>query len=417
MTGVLTMSEKERFCMKLLTQVQQGKMTYREAADHLAVSERHVYRLMQRYRHDGDAGLIHRLRGKPSNRGHGANKRMHIVGLYRQHYADYGPTLFAEQLLSAHSIAVDHETVRRWLRAEGIMHFERRRRKHRRKRQRRSAIGELVQFDGSPHDWFEGRGAPCCLLSAVDDASSRIFLRFVPSENSADVLATLHAYCERYGIPKALYCDHGSVFYAAGKLTDLGRAMKTLGVEMIYAHSPQAKGRVERGNRTHQDRLIKALRRKNISTMAEANHYLNAEYLHEHNTHFACTEGLPDVHRSSTGYDLTNIFCFQTERHVRYDFTITLDGQYMQLERSEAPLPPPRGIVTVRQWLDGSLHIFWREQELCFTPLKNKPRPRKRVQRTPAADHPWRHKPIGRAKHREGTPLALRAPSVPSHST
>lgn len=411
------MSTEERYRLKLLSQVQQRQLTYREAAEHLEVSERHVYRLMRRYQAEGDAGLIHRLRGKPSNRGQRHSLRHHVIGLYRQQYGDYGPTLFAEQLLSAHSIALDHETVRRWLRNDGITHFERRRRKHRRKRERRSAIGELVQFDGSPHDWFEGRGAPCCLLHAIDDASGRIFMHFAPSENSADVLATLRQYCERFGIPKALYIDHGSVFYAENKLTDVGRAMKTLGVEMIFANSPQAKGRVERGNRTQQDRLIKALRRKNISCIAQANQYLKAEYLQEHNERFAHTEGLPDVHRSCVGYDLTNIFCFQTERCVRHDFTITLDGEYIQLERSDTPLPPPRHSVTVRRWLDGSLHLFWHEQELCFTELKHKPRPRKRLHVKPAADHPWRHKQVGRAKPRDGTPVALRAPSVPSHTT
>lgn len=417
MTGVLTMTSNERYRMKLLTQVRAGQMTYREAAEHLRLSERHVHRLMRRYQRDGDGGLIHRLRGKPSNRGHGASRRAQVIGLYRQQYADYGPTLFAEQLLVAHGIALDHETARRWLRADGITHFERRRRTHRRKRERRSAIGALIQFDGSPHDWFEGRGAPCCLLDAVDDASGRTCSRFVPSENSADVLATLRQYCERYGIPKALYLDHGSVFYAPGKLTDVGRALKTLGVEMIFAHSPQAKGRVERNHRTHQDRLLKALRRENISTIAAANQYLDAHYLREHNERFATTEGLPDVHRSCEGYDLTNIFCFQTERHVHHDFTIVLGGQYIQLERSATPLPPPRTIVTVRRWLDGTLHMFWREQELTFTLLEHKPRPKPRAPSKPAPDHPWRHKPIGRAKRSEGTPVALRAPSVPSLST
>jgi transposase len=411
------MNEKERYRLKLLAQVQHRQMSYREAAEHLGLSERHVYRLMRRYQRDGDAGLIHGLRGKPSNRGHGSSRRSHVVGLYRQQYADYGPTLFAEQLVAAHSIAVDHETVRRWLRADGITHFERRRRTHRRQRERRSAMGELVQFDGSPHDWFEGRGPACCLLNAVDDASSRTFLQFAPSENTADVLATLRSYCERFGIPKALYVDHGSVFYARGKLTDVGRALRTLGVEMIFAHSPQAKGRVERNNRTQQDRLLKALRRNNISTIADANRFLATEYLGTYNEHFAHTEGLPDVHRSCEGYDLTNIFCFQTERCVRHDFTITLEGQYIQLERSEAPLPPPRQTVTVRRWLDGTLHIFWREHELRFTRLKQKPRPHARVPRKPAADHPWRRKPVGRAKLSEGTPVALRAPSVPSPST
>lgn len=413
MNGVLTMTTEERFRLKLLTQVQQRQMTHREAAEHLHVSERHLYRLMHRYLAEGDAGLIHRLRGKPSNRGHRQAIRQHVLGLYRQQYDDYGPTLFVEQLLTAHSIAIDHETARRWLRSDGITHFERRHRCHRRKRERRSAIGELVQFDGSPHDWFEGRGAPCCLLQAIDDASGRIFVRFVPSENSADVLATLRTYCERFGIPKALYTDHGSVFYAKDKLTDVGCALKTLGVEMIFAHSPQAKGRVERGNRTQQDRLIKALRRKDIGAIGPANQYLDDEYLAEHNERFANTNGLPDVHRPCNGYDLNNIFCFQTQRHVRHDFTITLEAQYIQLERSDAAMPPPRQVVTVRRWLDGSLHILWREQELCFTLLQHKPQPKHHLHPTPAPDHPWRRSGIGPRKRSGGTPVALRAPSAP----
>jgi hypothetical protein len=243
-------------------------------------------------------------------------------------------------------------------------------------------------------------------------------MRFVPSENTADVLATLRSYCERFGIPKALYTDHGSVFYTENKLTDVGRAMATLGVEMIFANSPQAKGRVERGNRTHQDRLIKALRRRGITTTAQANRYLDTTYLDDHNARFASCENLPDVHRPCQGYDLTNIFCFQTERQIHNDYTITLEGTYVQLKRSETPLPPPRQYVTVRRWLDGSLHIFWKELELDFSVLKTKPRSHDRPHAPPSPDHPWRHIRLGRnRRQRSGvTPVALRAPSVTPHN-
>lgn len=219
-------------------------------------------------------------------------------------------------LVQYHSISVDHETVRRWLMASGGTNVQRKKRPHRRKRERRSAIGELLQFDGSHHDWFEGRGPSCCLLHAIDDASGRTFLRLAPSENTHDSLSMLRKYCERYGIPRAVYTDRGSVFYAENKLTDVGRALKTLGVELIFANSPQAEGRVERGNRTHQDRLIKALRRENISTIYEANQYLDSVYIDEHNNNFSSSDSLPDIHRPVEGYDLTNIFCYQTERYV-----------------------------------------------------------------------------------------------------
>jgi hypothetical protein len=247
---------------------------------------------------------------------------------------------------------------------------------------------------------FEGRGPKCTLLQAIDDASSRIFLRFAPSENTADVLRMLWAYCERYGIPKALYTDHDQVYYAEHSLTDVGRAMRELGVEMIFANSPQAKGRVERGNRTHQDRLIKALRREQISTISDANHFLEKEYLKEHNAHFAPIDGLPDVHRPTVGYDLKNIFCHQTRRVVRHDYTISLDGVFVQLERSAVPLPPPRQYVTVRRHLDDSLHITWKEQELQYTPLVKKPK-KEYYHATPSKDHPWRLQTMSFKKKRK----------------
>ena len=193
MKGILIMSPKERHRLKILVQIEKRQMTYREAAEDLDLSERHVYRLMQRYHKQGDGGLIHRLRGTPSNRGYGDRIRTRVLTLHKRQYPDYGPTLLGEMLTTYHKLQIDHETLRRWLRSAGRNHFERRKRPHRRKRERRSAIGALVQFDGSPHDWFEGRGPACCLLHAIDDASGRTFMRFVPSENTADVLATLRA--------------------------------------------------------------------------------------------------------------------------------------------------------------------------------------------------------------------------------
>lgn len=398
MNEILTMTHNEQERLKVFSQVDENLLTYTEAATLLDVSERQFYRLIKRYHEHGNTAVVHGLRGKPSNHGFPEDKRAHVLKVYRAQFGDYGPTLYAEVLVDEHNIRVDHETIRRWLLHDGIENFTRKKRPHRKKRERRSAIGELIQFDGSPHDWFEGRGPVCCLLHAIDDASGRAFLRFVPSENSADTLRTLRAYIERYGIPKALYTDRGSVFYAEKKLTDVGRAMELLGVQMIFANSPQAKGRVERGNRTHQDRLVKALRQAGISTIADANHFLEESYLDDHNARFACTEGLADIHHSAEGVNLTNIFCFQTQRQVHNDYTITLEGQYIQLEKSEVPLPLPKQYVTVRRWLDGSLHIVWKTDELLFTQLARKPRRLPVPPRKPPPDHPWRLKPIGRAK-------------------
>lgn len=223
-------------------------------------------------------------------------------------------------------------------------------------------------------------------------------MRFAESENARDILLTLQRYVEQYGIPREFYCDHGSVFYAENTPTDLGLALTKLGVTIIYAHSPQAKDRVERSNRTHQDRLIKALRRERISTITQANHYLETSYLDLHNHRFAHTDGLSDVHRSPVGLDLDNIFCFETTRQVHNDYTITLDAQFVQLLRSDNPLPPPKANVIVRRWLDSSLHIFWNDLELLYAALSSKPKPKSRLPHTPAHDHPWRRTVIGKAR-------------------
>ena len=399
MESILKMSAKERDRLTILTQVCEGHLTVADAAELLSISERQTYRILQRFRAEGAKGLLHRLRGHPSNRGYDKTVRQRVVQLYWQDYRDYGPTLFSEKLMEHHRLQINHETVRRWLMANGGTNLQRKKRLHRKKRPRRSAIGELVQFDGSDHDWFEGRGPSCVLLHAIDDASNQSFLRFAPSEDTANALATLRAYCERYGIPRALYTDYDSVYYADKTLTDVGRAMQTLGLELIYASSPQAKGRVERGNRTHQDRLVKELRERGISTIAEANRFLAAEYLDKHNQHFAVTENLADVHRSIEGYHMDNIFCFQTERHVRNDYTISLGGQYIQLLRGTEPLPFPRHSVTVRRYLDDTVHIFWKDLELSFEILDHQPIPKPRTIVHPAATHPWRRSLIGKARY------------------
>lgn len=400
MGEILTMSRKELDRLKIIEQIEQRKLTVEEASEVLSVSQRQIYRILSRYKKEKEEGLIHKLRGKESNRGYGQDKKKEVIKIYRDEYDDYGPTLFGQKLLEHHSIKIDHETLRRWMRSEAITTSLRKKRPHRKKRTRRSAIGEMIQFDGSIHDWFEGRGPECCLLCAVDDASGRVFMRFSPSENSYDVLRTLELYCRRFGIPRAIYTDHGSCYYAEDSLTDVARAMGVLGVKMIYANSPQAKGRVERGNRTHQDRLVKALRREGISTISEANRFLDEVYLNDHNERFAVTDGLADIHRSSEGYDLKNIFCFQTNRRLRNDYTINLSGGYVQLLIGEVPLPLPKSWITVRRWLDDSLHIFYKDEELSFKVLNSKPK--KKVNKAkikPKGDHPWRQWNIGKGKY------------------
>jgi transposase len=399
MQKTLTMSAKELERLKILQRIETSNLTYVEAAELMHISERHLYRIVKRYKTESDAGLIHKLRGRTSNRGYSPALQDSVISLYREKYSDYGPTLFCEMVYTELNINLNDETVRKWLLREGLWKPMRKGRKHRKKRVRRGAIGSLIQLDGSHHKWLEDRGPECCLIVFIDDASGRVFLRFAPSENTRDILSALRLYIERFGIPRAIYNDFGGVFYAKNnKDTDFARALKTLNIEPIFAHSPQAKGRVERSNRTHQDRLIKALRRENIATIEEANSFLDHVYIDEHNRHFARCDGLADVHRSFEGIDLDNIVCFQTKRCVHNDYTIRLENQPIQLLPGEALLPPPRTYVRVNRWLDGSIHIFWKENELNYDVIDKEPKPKQRFVRPPAQNHPWRHMRVGRGR-------------------
>jgi len=412
MTETVTMSYREREQLKVISRIEAGELTVAEAAESIHLTERQMYRLLRRYRQEGDRGLIHRLRGRRSNLAYESDVRTTAVRLYRELYSDYGPTLFAEKLEFYHDLKISRQTATRWLIQESLWSGSRKKRPHRKKRQRRDCIGSLIQFDGSPHDWFEGRAPACCLLVAIDDASGRVMLRFAPSEDTYSVLSFWRDYVKRFGIPAEVYTDHGSVYYDPNNpkhLTPFGQAMKRLGIHCIYAHSPQAKGRVERSNRTHQDRLIKYLREQTVSSIDEANRLLESFFTDDHNRRFAHTDGLTDIHRSAVGIDLNNVFCLQDTRQVHNDWTITLNTQFIQLLRSEAPLPPPRSNVIVRLWLDGSLHIFWNEHELNFSKISAKPRPPSPALRHPAAIHPWFSKSVGgkRAQRRRAKALDL----------
>lgn len=397
--NLLTMSRKEINRLKVLESLTQKEMTVRSASEALGLSERQIYRIKSRYSNQGADGIIHRSRGKPSNRGYSIELKNEVIRLYRKYYKDFGPTFFTEKLQEYHNVKLDHETVRRYLRANGEITATRRSRGHRKKRERKSAIGEMLQFDGSPHDWFEGRGEACSLLHAVDDASGRVYLRFAKSENTKDVLFALRQYVELNGVPHSIYTDRYGVYYSEQKKTDYQKAMEKLSVRCIYANSPQAKGRVERGNRTLQDRLVKEMRLKGISTINAANKFLVDEFMANYNQKFALKEKLPDIHNEINGLDLDNVFCFEQERQVRNDYTITLNGRYIQLEKSEVSLPMPKQNVTLRKYLDGSFHIFYEEEELTFRLLKGKPKKKQKVKLHPPQEHPWRNIKFGKARY------------------
>lgn len=237
---LLTMSQKERKRIKVLDQKTEGKLTVKEASGIMRISERQTYRLLSRYKAEGDRGIIHRLRGKLSNRGYPKQIKQKAIEIYWKRYRDFGPTLFSEKLKEYEKIEINHETLRRWMRSSGIITSERKKRSHRKKRERRQAIGEMLQFDGSHHDWFESRGLVCCLLHAIDDASSKVFIRFSESENTESVLRVLKEYCQQNGIHNSIYIDRYGVYYAEKQKTDFQLAMDKLSVETIYANLPTA---------------------------------------------------------------------------------------------------------------------------------------------------------------------------------
>jgi hypothetical protein len=325
--------------------------------------------------------VVHHSRGGHSGRGYPLKVRNEVVRLYRSKYNDYGPTLFSEILTEKYGHRIHRETLRRWLLDFGLWKREesgRKRSKHRRARPKRVAFGEMLQLDGSFHNWFEGRNADLpevTLLVLIDDATGRVLLRFSQGETTQGVFELLKKHCTRFGIPKSIYTDYGSVYYTEGGTTQYERAMKDLGVEVIYAKSPQAKGRVERVNRTLQDRLLKELREVNISTIEDANRFLDEVYTSKFNRQFAkMLGGFADVHRSTKGFDLDRVFAIEDERVVRNDNTVVIDTVRWQIEKPNAEdrylAPLPGASVETRIYLDGSVHIFDGETELRVTQVK-----------------------------------------------
>jgi hypothetical protein len=389
--------------MKILDQVERGKMTRTEAARILKVTDRHLYRLLARHRGLGDAGLVHGLRGKCSNFAWPSHIKAQVLDYASTLYDDYGPTLLVETLTKLHQLDIGVETARQWLLTSGDRERVRTRRKHRLRRARRAAIGELLQVDGSLHHWFGPEHPPCWLLVTVDDASGRVYARFVTAESIDEVLRVLLDYVRRYGLPRAVYTDKGSAYVGSDQtLTDVGRVLGVLGIECITAHSPQAKGRVERANGTLQDRLVKELRRLGITTPADGDRFLLESYLDDFNARFMVGGDLPDVHRPVEGLDLKNIFCREVTRVVANDFTLSYYGECLQIFNGPTPMPAPRGHVIIRRWLDGTVHVFWRGYELRSGPFVDTPRRSRRVP-VPREDHPWKQKRLGKTKRQRAT--------------
>lgn len=374
----LRMSRKERDRIKLIVHVDAGKLKQSEAAEMLGMSERQLRRVISRHREQGDAGLVHRLRGRASNRRIDARLRAQAVRLIREHYGDFGPTLAAEYLEERHGIKVSRETVRTWMKQVHLWAGSRKERPHRRRRPRRPCFGDLVQMDTSEHDWFEGRGESALLIGMIDDACNWRMLRFFSSDSTETNMAMIGRWIERHGRPQSLYTDWASHFKQTPKRgqhriepTQIERALKELGIGLIAARSPQAKGRVERMFGILQDRLVKALRIEGIKTIEAANRFLDEHFIDQINKRFSVTpEKATDVHQSIEGLDLDAILSVQHQRSVARDYTVQFASQVYQIEKGEIT----RGLnnptrVRIEERLDGSLRIRWGDRYLKYRRL------------------------------------------------
>lgn len=383
MEGILEMSAKERKRMKVLERVKEKKLSLKAAAILLALSYRQTVRVYGRYRMKGDEGLVHLGRGKRANNAYDEKLRRKILDRYRSHYEGFGPTLAAEKLCEE-GMKVDHNTLWRWLLQEGLWKRCRKSNPYRQRRERKKHFGEMLQLDGSHHSWFEDRGNPCCLMNLVDDATGITLSILVEQETTEAAMKLLWAWIRRYGIPYSIYCDRKSVYITEREptleeqlagvepLTVFGRACQKLGILIITAYSPQAKGRVERNHGVYQDRFVKELRLRGINTVAAASTLLKSGFSDGLNRRFAKQPAsTEDFHVPILdGTNLRAVFCYEVERTISRDWVVQNDCRRFQILLEAKPRPRAGSKVVVALWLDGSIHILSKGKEILFEEIE-----------------------------------------------
>ena len=373
---VVSMSEKEFSRLSVLMDVEGGRLRIDDAVQLLGLQRRHVFRLLKGLRTEGAASLASKRRGKPSNNKLPAGVRDLTMGIIRAHYVDFGPTLAAEKLAERHGCLVSRETLRKWMIEDGLW----RDRKHRlppvhQPRRRRERVGELVQIDGSQHYWFENRGPECTLIVYIDDATSRIqHAAFVPSESTFDYMRETRAYIERHGRPITFYSDKHAIFRvnnreAAGGdgMTQFGRALNELNIDILCANSPQAKGRVERSFGTLQDRLVKELRLGGISDVSGANAFLPG-FIAQYNARFEKPPHSDEnAHRPvSDAHPLEDVFAWKEERTLTKNLTVQYDKVLFLLEPNALTRSLARQRVTIVDYPDGRIAIRHKGRDLPY---------------------------------------------------
>lgn len=416
--GLLTMSTDELARLSVVQKIVDKNLTQVLAAQQLGLTDRQIRRLVKSYKLYGVEGLVSKQRGQSRKSKYSDDKIADIKKLVSWHYYDFGPKFAAEKLAEKHGIPISKETLRQWMIDWGLWEAKRQKQaKIHPQRARRDCFGELAQIDGSPHDWFEGRGPKCCLLVAIDDATSRLCsLHFEPTETTAGYFRLMYKYINAHGIPLATYSDRHGIFRinlpTAGEETEtqFGRAAGQLGVEVICAYSPEAKGRVERANKTLQDRLVKEMRLLGISDIGAANAYLPM-FLEEHNNRFAVeARSSEDAHRKDlpTDEEMNLIFSYQEERTLSKNLELSYENVIYQIKTNTKGYRLRHSMVTVCKDLNDVITLVCRGKILDYTcherakhnaaivdtkqlgakvdSIKNNAKTH-----TPAANHPWRH--------------------------
>ncbi len=398
------MSLVERIRLDAMKRIKRGELTVVSAAELMELSLRQARRVWKRFKTEADAGLVHRLRGRLSNHRFSEEVRQRAVKLQQEKYADFGPTLACEKL-AEQGLELSPNTLVALLKERGLWQRRRRRGKHRKRRERRASFGSMLQMDGSHHDWFEGRGPKCVLMVAIDDATSRTQARFYSAETMQAAFDVMGRWMNRHGLPRAVYVDRHSIYRDEDhpeKPTQFGRAMKQLGVELIRAHSPQAKGRVERRNGVFQDRLVKEMRLRNISDMVQGNALLDKWFLEDLNRRYAIKPSdEQDLHRAlDPGMALDQVLCVQEPRVVGLDWCVRWNNRWLQIGPQYASLRLVRRRVLIKELGDGRLLLEHQGSPLSFEELAAKPAKAKAKKPIvnnrrykPAASHPWNSAP------------------------
>jgi hypothetical protein len=374
--AAVSMSKQEFSRLEVLLRVQSGRLRVADACTLIGLRRRQVFRLLRGLKQDGAASLVSKRRGKPSNHRLPAEVRNLALAIVRERYADFGPTFAAEKLEAHHGCTISHETLRGWMIADGLWQD----RRHRlpsphQPRRRRECLGELVQIDGSEHAWFEDRAPPCTVLGFVDDATSRLMqLRFVTAESAFDYFRTTRAYLEQHGKPVAFYSDKHGIFRVNNKdaiggdgMTQFGRALAALNIDIICANSPQAKGRIERTFGTLQDRMVKELRLAGISSIAAANAWVPG-FIESHNARFGREPAnAKDLHRPlSAADDLDEVLAWREERTVTQNLTLHYDRMLLILDPTPLARSLVRKKVVVVNYPDGRFAVQFNGTPLEF---------------------------------------------------